>query len=62
MSKTIFVRISACFFTIAGLFHLYRALNAIPAKIVDWPVPVIASWVVGLIALFLGYTGYRHWN
>jgi len=41
---------------------LYRALNAIPAKIVDWPVPVIASWVVGLIALFLGYTGYRHWN
>ena len=62
MNKTLFVRVATVFFTIAGLVHLYRALNALPVNLMGWAVPVEVSWVVGLVALFLGYSGYKHWR
>ena len=62
MNKTVFVRIATVIFTIFGLGHLYRALNALPVNLMGWSVPVEVSWVAGLVALFLGYTGYKHWR
>jgi hypothetical protein len=62
MNKTSFVRVATIVFTLVGLAHLYRALYALPFNLMGWVVPVELSWVAGLIALFLGYTGYRHWR
>ncbi len=62
MNKSSFVRVAAVVFTIVGLVHLYRALANLPINALGYDVPVIVSWVAGLVALFLGYTGYRHWR
>ena len=62
MNKTTFVQVATVIFTIVGLVHLYRAFNALPANIMGWVVPVELSWVVGVIVLFLAYSGYRHWR
>lgn len=62
MSKTIFVRAATVIFTIFGLVHLYRALNALPVNLMGWAMPVELSWVIGLVALFLAYSGYKHWH
>lgn len=62
MNKSAFVRCAAVIFTIIGLVHLYRALSNLPVDLMGWAVPVWASWVVGLVALFLGYTGWKHWR
>ncbi|OGC80599.1 hypothetical protein A2943_00975 [Candidatus Adlerbacteria bacterium RIFCSPLOWO2_01_FULL_51_16] len=62
MSKTIFVQVATVVFIIVGLVHLYRAFNGLPVDLMGWMVPVGVSWVVGVAALFLAYSGYRHWR
>ncbi|MSR70679.1 hypothetical protein EXS62_01430 [Candidatus Kaiserbacteria bacterium] len=62
MNKQTFVQVATVVFTLVGLVHLYRALNALPVNLMGWAVPVELSWAVGLVALFLGYTGYKHWR
>ncbi len=62
MNKTTFVRVATVVFVVVGLGHLYRALYALPVSFDGWAVPVELSWAVGLVALFLGYMGYKHWR
>jgi hypothetical protein len=62
MNKTNFVRIATVVFTVVGLVHLYRALNMLPVNLMGYDVPVEVSWVAGVVALGLGYVGYRHWR
>ncbi len=62
MNKVAFVRTATVVFTFVGLVHLYRALESLPVNLMGWAVPVWVSWVAGLVALFLGYTGWKHWR
>ena len=62
MSNTNFVRVSTVIFSIAGIVHLYRAFNALPVNLMGWDVPVAVSWVAGIVALLLAYSGYKHWH
>jgi len=62
MSKKSFIEIASVIFTIVGLAHLYRAVNNLPVSLMGWDVPVAISWVAGVAALFLAYTGYKHWK
>ena len=62
MNKITFVRVATVVFTIVGLVHLYRALYALPVNLMGWVIPVEVSWVAGLVALFLGYSGYKYWR
>ena len=62
LHKTAFVQWATVIFTIVGLAHLYRAINNLPVNLMGWDVPVIVSWVVGIVALYLAYSGYQHWR
>ena len=62
MTKTTFVQVATVIFTIVGLVHLYRAIENLPLNAMGWDVPVAVSWVAGVVALFLAYTGYKHWK
>jgi hypothetical protein len=62
MSKTSFVQAATVIFTIVGVAHLYRAVESLPVSLMGWDVPVGVSWVAGVVALFLAYTGYKHWK
>ncbi len=62
MNKATFVRCAAVIFSFVGLVHLYRALANLPLNVLGWQVPVVWSWVIGLVALFLGYSGWKHWR
>lgn len=62
MSKTTFVQVATVIFSIVGLVHLYRAFYALPVNFMGWQVPVELSWIVGIVLLFLGWSGYRHWR
>ncbi len=62
MDKSTFVQVATVIFTIVGLVHLYRAFYSLPVNLMGWVVPVEVSWVVAIVALFLAYSGYRHWR
>lgn len=62
MSKTNFVQVATVLFTIVGVGHIYRAFNVLPVNLMGWDVPVAVSWVAGIVAFFLAYTGYKHWH
>lgn len=62
MSKKSFVELATVIFTIVGLVHLYRAAYNLPVNLMGYDVPVAISWIVGVAALFLAYTGYKHWK
>jgi len=62
MSKTTFVQVATVIFTIVGVVHVYRAFNALPVNLMGWDVPIVISWIAGIAALFLAYTGYKHWR
>jgi hypothetical protein len=62
MSKTNFVRVATCIFTIVGLVHLYRALQGLPFVVAGIDIPVELSLIAGICALLLAYAGYRHWK
>jgi hypothetical protein len=62
MNKQTFIKVVTVIFTIIGIVHLYRALNALPVVFNTWMVPVELSWVAGVVALLLAYSGYRHWS
>ena len=62
MDKNMFVCAATIIFGIIGLVHLYRAINSLPVNLMGWDVPVVLSWVVGVVALLLAYSGWRHWR
>lgn len=62
MNKLMFVQVATVIFTIIGLVHLYRAFYALPVNLMGWQMPVELSWAVGIVVLFLAWSGYRHWR
>jgi hypothetical protein len=62
MNKTNFVRVATVVFLVVAVVHFYRALNNLPLIIGEYMVPVEYSVVGALLALFLCYSGYRHWR
>ena len=62
MTKQMFVQVATVIFGIVGLVHLYRAFSDMPLLIGTSVIPVAVSWVAGVAALFLAYSGYRHWK
>ncbi len=53
MSVTMFI------FLVVGVVHLWRAINNLPLTIGDTSIPVVASWIAGVVALYLAYSGYK---
>ena len=62
MNKQTFIKIATAVFAIVGVVHIYRAINGLPFVVAGWVVPVSLSWVAGLLALVLAYSGYRYWK
>jgi hypothetical protein len=54
-----YMSITSFVFLVIGVAHLWRALSSIPVNFGDTAIPVSVSWVVGLLALYLAYSGYK---
>jgi hypothetical protein len=59
MSTKNYLSVTAVIFLIVGAVHIVRALNGWMVAIDTWVIPVAASWVGAIIALFLAWTGYK---
>lgn len=46
-------------FFFAGSLHVVRAFSGWDLLIGDFAVPVWFSWLLGLIALYMSWSGYR---
>ncbi len=62
MNKQMFVKVATIIFAIVGVVHLYRAFNDFPVLFNTTLIPTSVSWIAGVAALALAYSGYRHWN
>ncbi len=51
--------ITSVVFLVVGVAHLWRALNGLSLTIGNTSIPVAASWVGGIVALYLAYSGYK---
>ncbi|MDO8518181.1 MAG: hypothetical protein Q7S26_02745 [bacterium] len=60
MNHKTFMHVATVVFSIGGVVHLYRAAYGLPFNLAGWEVPVLLSWIAGLFALFMAYTGYKH--
>ncbi|BCT91295.1 hypothetical protein LYSHEL_03190 [Lysobacter helvus] len=50
---------SATIFALVALFQAFRAVAALPVSIDGRAVPVVASWVVAVLAAALAVWGWR---
>ncbi len=62
MTKNNFVKVATVVFAVAGVVHVYRAVNDYALIMNTWVVPVSLSWFLGLLGLVMAYSGYRYWN
>lgn len=51
--------ITSLIFLVVGVVHLWRAINQLPLNVGATSIPVVASWIAGLVALYLAYSGYK---
>jgi hypothetical protein len=54
-----YMNVSMLVFLVVGVVHLYRAFNKIPLTFGDTEIPVVASWVGGVVALYLAYSAHK---
>jgi hypothetical protein len=54
-----YMSVTMVVFVVVGVVHLWRAMNALPLTLGDTEIPVGASWVAGIVALYLAYSGYK---
>lgn len=60
MRHKTYMQLVTLIFLVVGLVHLYRAVNNLPLVVGTTHIPVIASWIAGVLALFLSHQGYKH--
>ncbi|OGE73906.1 MAG: hypothetical protein A3I07_00985 [Candidatus Doudnabacteria bacterium RIFCSPLOWO2_02_FULL_42_9] len=54
-----YMMVTTVLFLVIGVAHLYRAFNNIPVTFGDTNISVGVSWVVGVLALYLAYSGHK---
>ncbi|MES2223490.1 MAG: hypothetical protein V4469_00995 [Patescibacteria group bacterium] len=57
MTKTTYLTIVSIIFFIVGVVHIIRIINGAAINIEGFEVPMIASWIGAIVALFLSYQG-----
>ncbi|HEV8675536.1 MAG TPA: hypothetical protein VGX21_15925 [Methylomirabilota bacterium] len=59
MSSKRYAVVSGVFFTLISLLQFVRALNQWPAQIGSWQVPVLLSWVAGVVTAAFAVWAFR---
>ena len=59
MNPKTFLAVSAVIFLFIGILHLIRAILSWNAVIGNFELPLWFSYVLGLVALFLSYHGFK---
>ncbi len=59
MSQADFLKISGLIFLVVGSMHLFRAYQEWEMLINGWPLPVWASWVVGVFLVVLSMHAFK---
>ncbi len=59
MKSKDFAMYASVLFFFAGSLHVIRAFSEWQLMIGEFAVPAWFSWLLGLIALYMSYTGYR---
>ena len=59
MNNTTFTQLAIMLFALVGLGHLFRALFNLPINLMGWDIPTWLSWILGVVFLWLAYSGYK---
>lgn len=59
MNERPYLYISATIFCVVGVLHLARAMMSVPVRIGTNDLPMLMSWVGGVVALVLGVWALR---
>jgi len=54
-----YFKLTSVIFAVIAVIHGYRAINDMQASLGSWDVPMWLTWILGIVALYLAYSGYQ---